>query len=88
MGSSKANEDTYHFYIGSHNGLKKFCEMIYPYLIFKKKTCEIIMEALRLKEEIKEKGEFIKDNFFLFDQLRHDLHKYARKGPKDLKPWK
>lgn len=67
---------------------KKFAEKIYPFLIFKKPQCKIILKAIKLKEELKKKyyGAII-DNLNLFDELRHELHKYAKKGPKVLESW-
>lgn len=78
---------TYRLTIGSFDGIKKFCEMIYPYIHLKRKQVEIMLQAIALKEKIKKERKFLKDNFHLFDELRHELHKLSRKGPRKLKPW-
>ena len=77
-----------HLQISSFDGVTLFVNNIYNYLIFKKPQCEIVMRALKLKKDLKAIGRGkIKENIYQFDELRHELHKYARKGPKQLKSW-
>lgn len=78
---------SYQLQIIEQKSLKIFLQSIYPFVLFKKKQIEILLEALRLKEELKSKGLKIRDNFYLFDELRHELHKYSRKGPRKLLKW-
>lgn len=79
---------SYRLVISNFDGIKIFCQKIYPYIHLKRKQCEIMLQAIALKEKIKEEGKLIQNNFHLFDKLRHELHKLSRKGPRKLKPWK
>lgn len=68
--------------------IKRFLQNILPYVIYKKNVCKIMLEAVNLKERLKSKGYGeINKNLHLFDGLRHELHKYSRKGPRKLKSW-
>lgn len=79
---------SYKLCIASNAGVKKFMENIFPFIIFKRQQCEIMLNAVRLKEEIKaDKNRKIVDNFDLFDKFRHELHDLSVKGPRELKPW-
>jgi len=73
--------------ISSHNGVKLFLINILPFLLLKKDVCKITLEGIFLKEQLKNKYGAISENLYLFDKLRHKIHKYARKGRKTLKSW-
>ena len=74
--------------ISSYIGVKDFVEGIYPYIIFKKEHCDIMLEAITMRLRLKSRGYgTIKDNMQLFDVLRYALHDLSVKGPRTLKPW-
>ena len=89
----KAKDDwrthgTYILSVQKQKSVKKLCLSMYPHLLLKKDTCDIILDIIRLKEEIKQdKKRKIVDNLHIFDVYRYKLHSYSRKGIRTLKPW-
>ena len=77
----------YHLILSSFDSVKLFIGKILPFLILKTPQAEIILEAIRKKEEMKSSNNKIYKNLRHFDKLRRELHKYSRKGPKILRSW-
>lgn len=80
-------QSSYRLQISSNEGVEKFLENIYPFVVFKKIQCEIALKAIKLKNELKNNKKTIIHNLPLFDELRRELHKYSNKGPRILKSW-
>lgn len=78
---------SYVIQISGRDDAIKFFEMILPHILFKRKQCEIALKGLKFWKYLSECGKSVEDNLHYFDKLRHELHKYARKGPKTLKSW-
>jgi len=85
---SRNNTSTPRLQIGAFDSLKNFVKETLPYVILKKRRLEIILEALELKEKLKnDKNQTIMGNLPLFNEMRHELHSLAMKGPKKLIAW-
>lgn len=73
--------------IHSTKSIRTFIERTIDKSIIKKQRLKIMLDVLNLKEELKNKGLLINQNFHLFDKKRRELHALAKKGPKTLVPW-
>ena len=80
-------EKIYRLFIGNLKGVTLFCNNVSPYSLVKERQLEIVLEAIKLKEFLKENNQLIKDNLDLFDELRQELHSLSHKGPRILKKW-
>jgi len=78
----------YNLQIQNSDGVKKFLLNIQPHLLFKSKHCKIALEAIEQKQKFRDDPTTtVLDNLRCFDDLRHELHKLRKKGPKTLKSW-
>jgi hypothetical protein len=77
------------FYImtASWDNIEKIINNILPCVYIKKPQLQIIKEAINYRKYLKSKKLLIKDNIKKFDLLRHSLHKYAKKGRKNIKKY-
>lgn len=84
---SKINSQAYDLTLSSFDSVKVFINKITPFLILKKPQVELVLEAIKKKEELKLSHNKIYKNLRPFDELRRKLHEYSRKGLRILKPW-
>lgn len=78
----------YRITICSTPKVEQFIRGIYPHLIYKRKQCDVLLQAIKEKNRIKLTPNMnIADNVPIFDVFRHELHKLSTKGPRTLKSW-
>ena len=76
-------------YIRFHSwgGVEKFVINTLPKAYIKKEQLSLTLDAINLRKKILKNGERICDNLVYFDEIRKELHKLARKGPKTLREY-
>lgn len=83
---------TYSIYIIRWEGCKRVCSYIWDEVIEKKPVIELLRKAIELHTECIRRRRiggklFTIQDLKELDRIRHEIHKYARKGPKKLKEY-
>lgn len=82
---------TYNVSITRWEDCKRVCSYIYDEVIEKKPITELLRKAIELHDNRKRKrirGRlFSPEDLKEFDKIRHEIHKYARKGRKKLREY-
>jgi len=74
--------------IAAHASVRKFVDNVLPRVHLKKRTLEIMGEALDLRAQLKQdESKTISGNLHLFNGFREELHSLAMKGRKTLTLW-
>jgi len=73
--------------IGSWKGVKIFCENVIPRCYIKKERLQLLLNAIKLREKIIKDKNHNEDFISYFDYYRHEIHKFAKKGPKIIREY-
>uniref|UniRef100_A0A6M3LUS2 Homing endonuclease n=1 Tax=viral metagenome TaxID=1070528 RepID=A0A6M3LUS2_9ZZZZ len=72
---------------GSWKGTKIICENLIPRCYIKKDQLNLLFNAIKLREYIIKNKRHNEDFISYFDYYRHEIHKYAKKGPKKIREY-